>query len=416
MSVRFHIMILSGGSLIGQNILDSLEGRRDRVRLTGVNRDADHPRLFRYDRVHLCPPLEADSFRPFLLDLVERERPDAILPGRDHDTVELAELAAAFPELRKRIPCGDPEAARTLNDKGLSYRFAERHALPFAPTCLVEDEGREAVRAWAAAQGFPLLAKPRRGYGSLGVRILTRPEQLDAFLDRHGEGYILQKYLDLDPERERFIEEYLRDLDCGVPLFAHLPEERQYAGQAVIAPDGRVGRVFTSVNRMVIGRCERSAPHPDPELEAVTRAYAEAMAASGWRGMFNLQCRRTPDAYAAHEMNGRMSGSTSARRWLGYDEVRELLSTWFGVDIGPDGREGGARGAESGEGTVCRSLSDDFVARRDVERLARERVWDRDSNPGHPPIRARVRDANPGHPRNRVRDSDQGEGGQERRG
>jgi carbamoyl-phosphate synthase large subunit len=413
MTGRFHIMVLSGGSLIGQNILDSLEGRRERVRLTGVNQHAGHPRLYRYDRVHLCPPLESDTFRPFLLELIERERPDAILPGRDHDTVELAELAAASPELRPRIPCGDPEAARTMNDKGLSCRFAVRRGLPFAPTCLVEDEGREAVRAWAAAQGFPLLAKPRRGYGSLGVRILTRSRQLEAFLDRHGEGYILQKYLDLRPERERFIEEYLRDLDCGVPLFFDLPEEGQYAGQAVIAPDGRVGRVFTSVNRMVIGRCERSAPHLDPALEALTRAYAEAMASSGWRGMFNLQCRRTPDGYAAHEMNGRMSGSTSARRWLGYDEVRELVSGFFGVDIGPDRRE---EGVEPGEGVVCRSLSDDFVARRELDRLARDRIWDRDTNPGHPPNGAPDRDANPGHPRNRSQGSGPVGGGGKRRG
>ena len=43
---------------------------------------------------------------------------------------------------------------------------------------------------------------------------------------------------------------------------------------------------------MVLGRCEKSELWIDPAFTELTRKYAEAIADKGWRGVFNLQCRR----------------------------------------------------------------------------------------------------------------------------
>ena len=377
MTNPFHIMILSVGSLLGQNILDSIEGHRRKLRVTGVDSSANNPRIFRCDKAFIAPMINTAAFGDFLCDLSAKELPDMILPGRDHDVIALAELAGSSPDMQKRIPCGRLEAAHIMNDKGLSYTFAQENGLPFAATYILQKGCIDNARSWAKEHGFPLLAKPQQGFGSLGIRIICDERQLDAFLSRNHQQFVLQEMIDFNEERRRFIEDYLREADSGIPLFMHVPDEDQFAGQAVIGPDGSVGKIFTSRNLMVIGRCERSAPWDDPALISTTRAFAQAIAAVGWRGMFNLQCRKTGTAYIANEMNGRMSGSTSARRWLGYDEVRELILAFYQVDIGANESD-----LTNTQGTVYRSLTDDFVSQQDYETLVQKGMWERHIQPG----------------------------------
>lgn len=375
MSKPFHILILSTGSLLGQNILDTLEGRRHKVQVTGADCSSGNPRVFRCDKAYKAPPISTPEFKGFFYDLVEKEQPDMILPGRDHDVLELSEYAQLWPEIKKRIPCGAVEAVKIMNNKGLSFRFAKEYNLPFAETFVINQNPNEAL-SWAEVIGYPLLAKPSEGYGSLGIKIILDDKQLTTFLGRNPQGFILQEVLDLSIDTRRLIENFVKESDTGVPFFFHLPEENQFAGQTIIRPDGSVGEVFTSRSLMVLGRCERSKRWEDPQFTETTRFFAEAIANAGWRGMFNLQCRRTEGGYIGIEMNGRMSGSTSARRWLGYDEIRELILAFYQYDIGAD-----SRSLRDTKGTVYRSLTDYFVSERDRKDFDDKKVWERQKVP-----------------------------------
>ncbi|MEI6131447.1 MAG: hypothetical protein WCQ41_01310 [Bacillota bacterium] len=369
---KYKILILSVGSLLGQNILDTLEGRRKELLIIGSNTTCDNPRILRCDKVFKSPLTSSPSFENFVKTLIENENPDIVLPARDHDVLFLAEFILKFPEFKAKIPCGSVEAIKIMNDKSLSYLFAKKHGLPFAETFFVSKNNFEAARSWALQIGYPVLAKPREGFGSLGIRIICDEEQLEAFVKNDDEGFLLQEIIDFKAKQHDAILEVRRNLDKGLPLFFHMPDEDQYAAQAIIAPDGTVGRVFTSKSLMVIGRCERAQPCEDVRLEAVARCFAEAISVEGWRGVFNFQCRKTEDGYKGIEMNGRMSGSTSARLWLGFDEPRELIKAFQGIDIGPD-----ARIFEDKQGVVYRSLTDYFVAEKDCEQFERNGKWEK---------------------------------------
>ena len=371
----FHILLLSAGSLLGQNVLDALEGRRDRVRITGLNTVGGNPRVFRCDRAYKAPAALTPGFVDFLRDIVAREKPDLILPGRDEDLIFLAQLAEQDPEMARLIPGGSLHAVRIMNDKALSYRFAQEHGLPFAESFVLDASANaEQAIAWAARQGYPVLAKPREGFGSNGIRILCEEAHLRALLRRAPSGLVLQEMIDFGEDRWKQVQQFRETADAGVPLFFQVPDNRQYAGQALIQRDGTVSHVFTSLSLMVLGRCESAQPLPDPELVRVTRAYAEAFARLGWRGVFNLQCRKHGASYRVNELNGRMSGSTSARRYLGFDEPRELIRAFCNHDIGPDPRETGCT-----DGVVYRSLTDYFVPAAAEATFARDGVWTRKS-------------------------------------
>lgn len=366
---KFRILVTSAGSLLGQNIIDALESRRSLLHLIGTDSNAVHPRIFQCDTLHLVPPSDAQGeFAARMRELIATEKPDLVLPARDPDILMLCDLVAADPGLAARIPVGGRKAAEIMNDKRLSHRFAQRHGLPFADSLLVgRDTSSGELERFAARHGFPLIAKPSCGSGSVGVRVLLRPEHVG----------------DVEQLRGNVVQPYLGELSgsakqgegapegAGVPLFGRQPALDQLAGQAVIAPDGRVTSLVCVKSTLVGGRVEGVRIMEDAELTRICSAYANAMAAEGWRGSFNVQLRKGREGgYQAFEMNGRMTGSTSARLRLGGDDVGEIARAWHGPDRFPC-----LSGKLRLDGCVLRRPADAVMLDADVRSLADNKVW-----------------------------------------
>lgn len=132
-----------------------------------------------------------------------------------------------------------------------------------------------------------------------------------------------------------------------MPLFFSLPEQRVFASQVIIGPEGEI-RLSCLRAGLVMGRSEYHERIEDPKLIEMGRRYAEAFRAAGWVGPLNLQFKRTPDGgYAGFEMNGRMSGGSCARTLMGFDEMATLveLFVWPGP---PDAAAGAAEIAAPG--------------------------------------------------------------------
>lgn len=321
------ILLLSAGGMVGQNALDALEGRRGDLLLLGTNSEARNPRNFRCDKVFLVPPTtEREAFTRRVFGILESESPDLVLAGRDDDVLAMATWWERHPEWRGRFSCGSLNAAEIMRNKSRSFQFARERGLSFADSAVGEaGQPSPALEALLAKYGFPLIAKPCVGCGSKGVYIVHDTGQLQRLLGRG--GYIFQEYLDLRPG----LDLLQKELELGTPLFFSLPEETQVACQTAISPEGKVGGIFCSRVRMVGGNPEGSERVDDPALEKLTRAYAEALSAEGWAGPLNLQCKpRSTGEYAVFELNGRMTGSTSARRHLGFDEIGNLVEMFVG--------------------------------------------------------------------------------------
>ena len=99
------LLITSVGSLLGQNILDTIETRRSMIRVIGMNHTADNPRNFRCDKVYLVQGTETDQFYKEFTAIVEKENPDFILPARDGDSIFLSDYKSNRPEeFAKKYP------------------------------------------------------------------------------------------------------------------------------------------------------------------------------------------------------------------------------------------------------------------------------------------------------------------------
>jgi len=319
-----RLLLVAGASLVGQNVLAALAGRRARLRVATTGSVADDPFLFDGDAAYLTPPTaDVGAFERRLAEILAAEDPDLVIPCRDDDVVLLAALRERRPELASRLLCGTLAAARIMMDKWASSVFASEHALPYAPSIIAG--GDRPLADFAREHGFPLVAKPRSGFGSQGVFLVCDERQL--LRAAAADGYLFQQYLGDAGEVTRFrhgIE------DAGVPLF-HSFEGRKLSIQALIAPDGSIVGPFCTRHTMRQGRSDRVETEAAAELLELGERCARAFAAAHWRGPLNVQCQRAPDGRVfIHEFNGRFTGATAARHLLGFDEVGLALARFTG--------------------------------------------------------------------------------------
>ncbi len=359
-----RILLLSGASLVGQNVLASLSHRRNSLRLMAASSVAEEPILYDFDAVYLTPAIRAapDAFVKRFGEVLAHCQPDLVIPCRDDDVTFLAEQLNIDPAQTGRFLCGNSSLAMGMLDKLESWHLANRLGLPFAPTIDGHDDP-DALADFAAEHGFPLIVKPRRGFASMGVRLVLNEMQL-----RHAcsqPDVIVQRYLGDRPSVLAFAEDSAR---LGLPLF-HSLEETKLSLQAAIAPNGSLSAVCATGNLMRMGRSQSVQLVNEPQIDHLAHRWASVFADAGWRGPLNIQCQqRGEEEITIFEFNGRFTGATAARRLLGFDELGLALRDWLRLP---------PAAPQIPKANVVRYPVSWSTESENVERLLREGYWER---------------------------------------
>ena len=165
------ILVTACGAPGAARLLRALRDNGERpVRLVGV--DMSERAIGRHicDEFHLVPPGADPSFPDALLDLVEQEGVDVVLPESSHDLHHLALRRDEFP-----VPvmvCG-PDAERRSNDK--AETFEALHRIGVGAPEFRRVTGAAGVEAAARELGYPdnpVCFKPAFSSGSRGFRVL----------------------------------------------------------------------------------------------------------------------------------------------------------------------------------------------------------------------------------------------------
>jgi len=368
--IMTKILITSVGSLVGQNILDVLELRRKNIQVIGMNSVAENQRNFRCDRVYLVPPTDLHgAFEEAFDHIFKIEKPDFVLAGRDIDVVFLAEYKEKHSEIGNTIPCGHSWIAKILYDKYDSFLFARQYDLPFADTFLyTSNKDFEALKQFTALHAFPLIVKPRHGFGSLNVFFVTDNNQLYALAEKNKE-FIIQEYLCPDKNFATYLDQYTR----GLPLFFQIPEQNHFVSQIVISPEKEILGVFSSKHTLVGGKAESSIIYKNEAIEELVQKYLNVLVSAGWKGSLNIQYK--PDIngiWKVFEMNPRMVGASSSRMLLGFDELGMLINSFkpeidFPLIVSNNKQNG----------TVLKYLTDHYLDADHVEELSKNKVWNK---------------------------------------
>ncbi len=364
------ILITSVGSLVGQNILDALEIRRKYVTVIGLTSSAECQRVYRCDRAYLVPQTSSTEFADTFQGIVLKENPDLILAGRDEDVVFLSffKKRKIFSEIL--IPVGEPFLAEMMLDKFKTHQFAEHHGLPFAATMLYRnttDSGK--LKSFISTHGFPLLVKPRKGFGSMNVFIVTNQQHVDKCLKDGGE-VMFQEYLSPSQNLNNLMEQ----LTKGIPLSFQIPVHDHMVSQVVISGRGNILDYISTKQILVMGRTEYARVYNDSDLNRMIELYANKLVEKGWWGFLNIQSRLDKfGKWKVFELNPRLSGATSTRLNLGLDELGLLLN-----DEKPEWHFPVEKDHSRKQNHVFKYLTDHCVADSDMERFRTEGFWNND--------------------------------------
>jgi hypothetical protein len=144
------------------------------------------------------PPGAAGSVRPSTYDtasIVAAGR--KLARGRPVERVvsfaETDVLAASTLRAELGLPGQQPTSAAAYRDKALMREYTTGAGLPGPRWWRVEDASQ--VREHVATHGLPLVLKPRSSSGSVGVRILRGPADVDR-LPAELPGHVLEEFVD----------------------------------------------------------------------------------------------------------------------------------------------------------------------------------------------------------------------------
>lgn len=332
--MKIKILIISVGSMVSQNILETLKNRRESLYIVGTDASADAP-LFDCDKIYLTPlsELPPSNYLEFLSKIIIDESPDVIIPGRDIDVIILSILKTTFPEISDRFIAGESNLAQLMEDKWLSYQFATDECLPFAETIIYDSvNNKEGVDFFVQKHGFPLIVKPRKGYASKAVSFILNFDQLSSI---SSDGtIIIQEYLGDGEKIMDFQKSINRE---GIPLFYSL-EEVKYSMQLYVGKSGELMGSIVTKHQMKNGVSAAVTIFENHGLEDLIDKYYKVFSRHGWYGPLNIQlqkCSKT-QKLKAYEFNGRYTGATASRYILGYDEVGFALEQLSSIHVEKD--------------------------------------------------------------------------------
>jgi len=197
------ILVTAAGAPGAAALLRGLRenGERD-VRLVGVDMSERSIGRHLCDAFHLVPPGSDPDYADAILELVEREGADIVLPQSSFDLPGLAAARGRFPV---PVLVSAPETVRRSNNKAETYSLLQRIGVPTIEFRRVA--GARAVEAAARELGYPDRAvcfKPVFSSGSRGFRILdpTVDRAYQLLHERPGSVSMrLEEALDLLPEQ-----------------------------------------------------------------------------------------------------------------------------------------------------------------------------------------------------------------------
>jgi carbamoyl-phosphate synthase large subunit len=289
--MTLKVLVTGAGAVLGQGIIRSLQNSSLKPRIVSVDPNRYSAGLFWSDATHLVPfandPLYLDRIR----EVLEIERPDAVLVGTDTELPFFAEHRLALEkEFATHIVVSSPPVIDIANDKYKTYQFLHGAGLDCPASCLPGQQD-----ALIAQVGFPLVVKPCVGARSIGVSVVHNRGELENAI-KGRDDVVLQECVGRD--------------------------DSEYTASALVF-DGKCSATIVMRRDLRDGNTYRAYVEAFPELNRMVARLGEVLDPYG---PANFQFRVDGAGRAkVFEINARFSGTTPLRALAGFNEVEMCL-------------------------------------------------------------------------------------------
>jgi carbamoyl-phosphate synthase large subunit len=298
-----NVLVTGVGGIIGQGIIKCLRmANRSTIRsrsrnshckyyIIGVDSSALAAGLYFSDVGLVIPNANDLNYIDSLTKIIKEYDVSALYIGTDQ---ELDIVSNSTGKIEKRtgakvLICSN-EVIKTSRDKWKTYLFLKRKKLPYVDSSLPEKAPDFTERF-----GFPVVVKPREGYGSVHFNIVHDRNQLDnAIRNIESQGW--------NPIIQEYIEGNDNEYTTGV------------------LSDIRNNKIISSISikkYIKAGQTYKGIIDDFPEARRVSEAVATNLDA---RGPINVQSKISNGSHKIFEINGRISATCPMRAAAGVNE------------------------------------------------------------------------------------------------
>lgn len=306
---EINVMVTSVGGIVGQGIIKSLKyhnnytkKKKYKYSILGTDLSYDACGLYRINKFSIISKPTSKNYIKSLIDLCNKNDIDIVLPGSDVELPVISENQEILENKTKaKIVTNQKNIVDLCRDKYSTFQFLRENKLNYIPTCLPEE-----VDSFLKDYRFPLVAKPREGFGSKLIYIAGNLEELSfavKTIKHYGWKPIIQKYLKNDNE--------------------------EYTTGITVDKEGKL--IMSSITMKKIlkhGQTYKAFIDKYPKIKNICKIIVNKLGAVG---PINIQSRIDDDDKKVKviEINPRFSASTPMRAVAGVNEpdllIRNLL-------------------------------------------------------------------------------------------
>lgn len=307
-----NVLVTGVGGNVGQGIIKSLKMSCLRTKIVVTDIDPRSAGLFRGDAGYILPHAKDRFFLERFIDVCESEQIDAVLVGSE---AELEVLAKHKEEIetatRAKVIVSTSEVIDISNDKWKTFEFLKSNGFNYPKTVLASDE--EGKAELLRQVSFPLVIKPRCGYGAQNVYKVSDKRQMDNMLHEivgdSAEDYMIQEYLGAGDD--------------------------EYTSGCFYDMNGQHKGTITMSRQLKAGTTYKAEINDYPDVETEVIRVLNALKPLG---PCNVQSRLHNNMIVTFEINARFSGTSVIRAYYGFNEVEASLRHYVleeaDVDLG----------------------------------------------------------------------------------
>ena len=307
------VLVTATGSIVAQGIIKSLKLANKRGKKYTIIASDMSPLaagLYRCDKGVLVLPASSPDYVDCIIQICQKDDIQAIFCGSDKELLVLASAKDRIEsKTNAKVLTGSLDALAIARDKWSTFEFLKSNNLPCAPSALPEDRD-EFVREF----GFPVVVKPREGYGSLHCYFAENKDEMEtavSAIKNAGWRPIIQKYISGDNE-----------FTSGVTIDKNAKYVMSSISIRKIVKHGQTYKAFID------------------DFYAIRKSAEEVALKLGACGPINVQAKLEGDLPMVFEINPRFSATCPMRAAAGINEPDLVFrNTVLGQDVKVDGYE-----------------------------------------------------------------------------
>lgn len=306
--IQLNVLVTASGGIIGEGIIKCLNwanlSSKDNATFYVINAtdiNAQAAGLYRCNGTgFLIPRPSSPDYVDKIISIVRKNDINAIFVGSDEELLVLGHFQAKIEaETNAKIISNPLKVLELARDKWKTFEFLTTNNFSRAESCLPEDRS-----AFITRYGFPLVVKPREGYGSLYFTVAKDENELEYNISKIEEaGW------------KPMVQEYLGGNDT------------EYTTGVTIDKKGT--KVMSSIS------IQKTIKHGQTYKAIIdsfneVRQPAEKIALKlGVRGAVNIQAMRVGNEIKVFEINPRFSATCPMRAVAGINEPDMVLRNIF---------------------------------------------------------------------------------------